>query len=135
MPIEELYLYNILAFLMTAVGVLFIFQRLNISSILGYLVAGMLIGPHILNIVPNPEETQFLGQLGVIALLFTLGLDLPFQRLRLMQKHVFGLGVPQVLLTGACFTGIALWFGFSNETALLVGAALSLSSTAMVLKF
>ncbi len=119
---------------MTAVGILFLFQRFNISSILGYLVAGIFIGPHVLNIISNPQETHFLGELGVIALLFTLGLDLPFQRLKSLQKHVFGIGLPQVLLTGACFTGIAFWMGFSSGAAVLLGAALSLSSTAMVLQ-
>src|SRR5207245_4009442 len=114
--------------------VVFLFRRMRASSVLGYLWAGVLIGPHVLKIVTDPTETHFLGQIGVIFLLFTLGLDLPFQRLQSLKKYVFGLGTSQVILTGAIFTFIALWAGLSKEAALFVGGALSLSSTAVVLQ-
>ncbi len=131
---EATYLLNILAFLAAAVGVVFFFRRFKISSVLGYLVAGMLIGPHVLKIITDPTETHFLGELGVVVLLFTLGLDLPLQRLQAMRKYVFGIGVAQVFLTGALFTAIGLWVGLSKEAALLIGGAFSLSSTAVVLQ-
>ncbi|HLB59944.1 MAG TPA: cation:proton antiporter, partial [Bdellovibrionota bacterium] len=128
------YLYNFLYFLMAAVGIVFLFRRMKASPVLGYLVAGMLIGPHVLKIITDPTATQVLGGVGVLFLLFTLGLELPLQRLQSMKKYVFGLGISQVFITGAIFTFIGLWCGLSKETALLVGGALALSSTAVVLQ-
>jgi len=131
---DATYLLNILAFLIAAVGIVFLFRRLKISSVLGYLVAGMLIGPHVLKIITDPTKTHFLGELGVVFLLFTLGLDLPLQRLQSMRKYVLGIGIPQVFLTGVLFTAIGVLTGLSKETALLVGGAFSLSSTAVVMQ-
>jgi CPA2 family monovalent cation:H+ antiporter-2 len=131
---EETYLLNILAFLIAAVGAVYVFRRLKVSPVFGYLVAGMLIGPHVIGIVTDPSETHFLGELGVIFLLFTLGLELPLQRLQSMKKYIFGLGFAQVILTGGVFTAIGYWVGLSKEAALLVGGAFSLSSTAVVLQ-
>ena len=131
---ETEYLFNILAFLMAAVGVVFLFRRMKASPVLGYLVAGILIGPHVFKIVTDPTETHFLGELGVLFLLFTLGLELPLQRLQTMKKYVFGLGLAQVLITGSIFMVIGVWFGLSIDAAILVGGALSLSSTAVVVQ-
>jgi len=128
------YLYTILAFLMAAVGVVFIFRRMKASPVLGYLAAGMLVGPHVLQIIKDPTETQFLGEIGVIFLLFTLGLELPLQRLNSLKKYVFGLGATQVVITGALFGFLGIWAGFPKETAILLGGAISLSSTAVVLQ-
>lgn len=128
------YLYNFLCFLMAAVGTVFLFRRMKASPVLGYLVAGMLIGPHVLKIITDPTVTQVLGGIGVLFLLFTIGLELPLQRLQSMKKYVFGLGVSQVFVTGSIFTLIGLWCGLSKDAALLVGGALSLSSTAVVLQ-
>lgn len=119
---------------MAAVGIVFLFRRMKASPVLGYLVAGMLIGPYVLKIITDPTATQVLGEIGVLFLLFTLGLELPLQRLQSMKKYVFGLGVSQVFVTGAVFTCIGLFMGLPKETALLVGGALSLSSTAVVLQ-
>ncbi|MBY0291926.1 MAG: monovalent cation:proton antiporter-2 (CPA2) family protein [Alphaproteobacteria bacterium] len=134
MVAETNYLYNILAFLVAAVGVVFLFRRMKASPMLGYLAAGMLVGPHVLKVVKESSETQFLGEIGVLFLLFTIGLELPLQRLQSLKNYVFGLGISQVLLTGGVFTFIALWAGLSKEAAILVGGALALSSTAVVLQ-
>lgn len=131
---ETTYLYNILGFLAAAVGVVFLFRRMKASPLLGYLVAGMIVGPHALKIVTDPTETQFLGEMGVLFLLFTIGLQLSLQRLQSLKKYVFGLGASQVIVTGAIFTFLGLWLGLSKESALLVGGALSLSSTAVILQ-
>jgi CPA2 family monovalent cation:H+ antiporter-2 len=128
------YLYNFLCFLLAAVGIVFIFRRMKASPVLGYLAAGILIGPHALKIITDPTATHILGGVGVLFLLFTLGLEMPLQRLQSLRKYVFGLGVSQVLVTGAMFTFIGLWVGLPKESALLVGGALSLSSTAVVLQ-
>lgn len=119
---------------MAAVGTVFLFRRMKASPVLGYLVAGMLIGPHVLKIITDPTVTHVLGGIGVLFLLFTIGLELPLQRLQSMKKYVFGLGVSQVFVTGSVFTLLGLWCGLSKDAALLVGGALSLSSTAVVLQ-
>ena len=131
---EMTYLYNFLCFLIAAIGTVFIFRRLKASSLLGYLVAGMLIGPHVLRIITDPTATKILGEVGVLFLLFTLGLELPLQRLQSMKKYAFGLGSAQVFITGGVFMIIGLWLGLEKEAALLVGGALALSSTAVVLQ-
>ncbi len=131
---ETTLLLNIIVFLIAAVGVVFLFRRLRASPVLGYLVAGMLIGPHVLKIVTDPMETHFLGEIGVLFLLFTLGLELPLQRLQSMKKYVLGFGLGQVILTGAIFISIGFWAGLTKEAAILVGGAFSLSSTAVVLQ-
>lgn len=131
---EMTYLYNFLYFLMAAVGIVFIFRRMRASPVLGYLVAGMFIGPHVLQIITDPTATHILGEVGVLFLMFFLGLELPLSRLQSMKKYVFGLGVTQVFVTGGLFTFIGVWAGLSKETALLVGGALALSSTAVVLQ-
>lgn len=119
---------------MAAIGIVFVFRRMRASPVLGYLTAGILIGPHVLKIITDPTATHILGEIGVLFLLFTLGLELPLQRLQSMKKYVFGLGITQVIVTGAIFTFIGLWGGLSKEAALLVGGALALSSTAVVLQ-
>ncbi len=134
MSAETVYLYNILGFLAAAVGVVFLFRRMKASPMIGYLVAGMLVGPHVLKVVTDPTETQFLGEIGVLFLLFTLGLQLPFQRLQSLKNYIFGLGILQVVVTGGVFTFIGLCAGLSKEASILVGGALSLSSTAVVLQ-
>lgn len=134
MTTETAYLYNFLCFLMAAVGIVFIFRRMKASPVLGYLVAGMFIGPHVLQIITDPTATHILGEIGVLFLMFIIGLELPLNRLQSMKKYVFGLGVSQVLVTGAIFTFIGMWAGLAHETALLVGGSLALSSTAVVLQ-
>ncbi|MBS0271580.1 MAG: cation:proton antiporter [Proteobacteria bacterium] len=131
---ETTFLYNILGFLAAAVGVVFLFRRMKASPMLGYLAAGMLVGPHVLNIVTDSTETQILGEIGVLFLLFTLGLELPLQRLQSLKQYVFGIGISQVLLTGGLFAFFGLWVGVSREGAVLMGGALALSSTAVVLQ-
>lgn len=131
---ETVYLFNILAFLVVAVVIVYLFGRMRASTVLGYLVAGMLIGPHVLRVVTDPTQIQLLGEIGVLFLLFTLGLQLPLQRLQSLKKYVFGLGTAQVVITGTIFTLIGIWAGLSNEAAVLVGGALSLSSTAVVVQ-
>ncbi len=129
------YLDNILVFLVTAVVIVFAFRSIRVSSVLGYLVAGILVGPHMTGFVSDPADTQFLGELGVVFLLFTIGLELPVQRLMALGKFVFGLGVAQVVITCIVITSMAVFlFGFSIETSILLGGALALSSTAVVLQ-
>jgi CPA2 family monovalent cation:H+ antiporter-2 len=108
--------------------------RMRISPILGYLLAGVLIGPHALGLIHEVGAAAELAELGIVLLMFTIGLEISFQRLRRMAKQVFGVGMAQVLLTSAGFYLAARSMGLSNEASLLVGGALSLSSTAFVVR-
>jgi len=108
--------------------------RLGASPILGYLLAGVALGPYAFGVIHEMEAARGLAELGVVLLMFTIGLELSFQRLRMMARQVFGFGLAQVLVTavGVYFACRAAGLGF--EAALLVGGALSLSSTALVLR-
>lgn len=128
-------IHDFLMFLLAAVVVVPLFRLLRTSAILGYLAAGMLIGPHALALVAESENVRLLAEFGVIFLLFTIGLELSVERLWAMRRHVFGLGSAQILLTGAVL-GLGAWrvLGLGPEQALIAGLALALSSTAFVLQ-
>jgi len=133
MPVTDPQLV-VLILLLGAVLVVPLFQRLGIPSVLGYLVAGIALGPYNPGPVSiNAEITRPLAELGVVFLLFAIGLDLPFARLRTLRRLIFGLGVMQVVLCGAVFYGLGIAYGLSPHAALVVGVTLSFSSTATVL--
>src|SRR5258706_2877309 len=120
-------------FLLTAVLLVPLFQRLKLGAVLGYLGAGMLIGPFGLGMIGDVESTLEFAEFGVVLLLFLVGLELQPSRLWVLRRPVFGLGGAQVLATGAVLAGSALAFGFSWEAALVAGFGLAMSSTALVL--
>jgi len=120
-------------FLLTAVLLVPLFQRLKLGAVLGYLGAGMLIGPWGLGMIGEVESTLQFAEFGVVLLLFLVGLELQPSRLWVLRRPVFGLGGAQVLATGAVLAGFALAFGFSWEAALVAGFGLAMSSTALVL--
>ena len=127
-------LEEILVFLMAAVCVVPLFRWLKSSAVLGYLAAGLLVGPHALALIHDPESVLLLADFGVVFLLFAIGLELSVERLKLMRRYVFGLGGSQVLAT-ALLIGCALYLtGLSGEAALIIGSGLALSSTAFVLQ-
>ncbi len=109
-------------------------KRLGMSSVMGYLAAGVVIGPWCLGLVDQPDEILHTAELGVVLLLFIIGLELQPSRLWVLRRRVFGLGGAQVLLTTAAISAIALTLGLAPLTALLVALALSMSSTALVLQ-
>ena len=128
------YLPKILVLLTTAIIIVAIFKRLNLSPVLGYLVAGTAIGEHGLGYVRS-EDLHIFGELGVVFLLFAIGLELTIERLMAMRWHVFGFGSAQVLITTiliatACYFSI----GLSIEASIIIGGGLALSSTAVVLR-
>ncbi len=127
-------LLDILFLLLAAVVIVPVFQRLRIPAVLGYLVAGALLGPHTPGPVVDVELPQVLSEFGVVFLLFAIGLELPLSRLRAMRRYIFGLGLMQVLLTSAAIGGAALALGQSAAAALVIGGMLAFSSTATVLK-
>ena len=120
-------------FLGTAVIVVPLFRRLKLGAVLGYLAAGMIIGPWGLGVIPHAEATLDFAELGVVLLLFLVGLELEPSRLWALRQPVFGLGGAQVLVTGAVLTGLAQWWGMGWQAAIVVGFGLAMSSTAIVL--
>src|SRR3989441_2561387 len=120
-------------FLLTAVLLVPLFQRLKLGAVLGYLGAGMLIGPFGLGMIGEVESTLQFAEFGVVLLLFLVGLELQPSRLWVLRRPVFGLGGAQVLATGAVLAALALAFGFSWQAALVAGFGLAMSSTALVL--
>jgi CPA2 family monovalent cation:H+ antiporter-2 len=120
--------------LVAAVAVVYLFQRLKAGPVLGYLAAGILIGPHAFRLVAHVEAIQTLAEFGVVFLLFVVGLELSFRRLASMRTEVFGLGSAQVLLTAALVgAGVAV-VGVSWKAAAVIGFGVALSSTAVVLQ-
>ncbi|MFQ5775529.1 MAG: cation:proton antiporter [Kiloniellaceae bacterium] len=130
---EAGYLLEVIVILLAAVVGVLLFQRLRLGSILGYLVAGAVVGPTGLGLVAAVETTRALAALGVVFLLFTVGLELPFERIKVMRGSVFGLGAAQVILTGLAIGAAAVAAGQTVFAAGVIGAGLSLSSTAIVL--
>jgi len=123
-----------LLFLTAVVVAVPLSKRLGLGSVLGYLVAGVLIGPHGLRLIPDVEEVGHLAELGVMLLLFLIGLELQPRRLWELRTRVFGAGGAQVALSGATLALGALVLGLSWQAALVAGLGLSLSSTAFALQ-
>ncbi|HEX5786772.1 MAG TPA: monovalent cation:proton antiporter-2 (CPA2) family protein [Woeseiaceae bacterium] len=127
-------LVEFVIYLVAAVIAVPISRALGFGSVLGYLAAGMLIGPFGIALVSDVKETMHIAEMGVVLLLFIIGLELQPSRLWVMRRLVFGLGTLQVLCTGLAI-GIAAWLlGVPAPSAAVVGAALALSSTAFVLQ-
>ncbi|MCT2557580.1 cation:proton antiporter [Tsuneonella sp. YG55] len=117
-----------------ALGFVLLFRRLGLGATLGYLVAGAVIGPQVLALTGEAEGKIAIAELGIVLLLFVVGLELAPQRLWRMKKEILGLGFAQVMLCGLALTGaIGLLTGFSWPAAIALGLPLALSSTAQVL--
>ncbi len=131
---ETLYLTHILFILAAAVLIVPFFQKIGLGSVLGYLAAGAVIGPWGFGIINQIEEVSHIAEFGVVFLLFIIGIELNFTRLSAMKRAVFGLGATQLIFTAMIFTAIALFFGISKESAIIIGFGLALSSTAFGLQ-
>lgn len=129
------YLIDIIILLAAAVIAVPLFQLIKLGAVPGFLVAGVLVGPSGLGLINNIDEIGQLAEIGVVLLLFVIGVELKPSRLWLMRRLVFGLGTLQVLITGAMLGGIGyLFFDVSLRAAILIGPVLALSSTAFVLQ-
>lgn len=126
------YIREVLLFLVAAVILMPIFQRLKASPVLGYLVIGALIGPYGLGFITDVKGVAGLAELGVVFLLFTIGLELSWARLRAMRRLVLGLGSLQILICGAAIFLALILFGASVSAATIIGLSMALSSTAIV---
>lgn len=137
---------EVVIFLVAAGLVVPVMHRLRVSPVLGYLFVGCLIGPFGLGlladnigllrhaVISNVEGMKVLAELGIIFLMFTIGLELSLDRLWAMRRLVFGLGASQVLVTAAAIGGVAWAWGNRPEVAIILGLALALSSTAIVMQ-
>jgi monovalent cation:proton antiporter-2 (CPA2) family protein len=128
-------LAQIAIFLAAAVVAIPIFRYFKLGSVLGYLAAGIIIGPACLGLISKVDATAHIAEFGIVLLMFVIGLELQPSRLWVMRKPIFGLGLAQVALT-TLGIGSAAYFGFgqSRESALVIGFGLSMSSTALVLQ-
>ena len=125
---------NLLIILASSLVVIALFQRLRLPPVLGYLCVGLMIGPSAFNWVNESEELPDLAELGVVFLLFSLGLEFSLSKMLALRRVVFGLGSLQVLCSGMLLGGLLMLLGMPITPALLLGAGLSLSSTAIVSK-
>jgi monovalent cation:H+ antiporter-2, CPA2 family len=136
---------EVILFLAIAGVVVPLFHRLRVSPVLGFLGAGALLGPYGLGrladdvpilrwvTIASREEMTHLAEFGVVFLLFVMGLELSWVRLRRLRRLIFGLGTLQILACSAALAAIALQLGFDHIQAIVAGLALALSSTAIVL--
>jgi glutathione-regulated potassium-efflux system protein KefB len=135
MPHEGNLLQPAVVFLLAAVLTVPLAKRLQLGAVLGYLFAGVIIGPQALGLIGNTESVAHFSELGVVLLLFIIGLELSPRRLWLMRRAVFGVGLAQVVLTGLIIGSIALLgFGQPLPSAVVLGLGLALSSTAFGLQ-
>ncbi len=128
------FLRETVVFLLAAVILVPLFKRLGIGAVLGYLVAGVIIGPWVLGFVRDAENILHFAELGVVLLLFIIGLELQASRLWALRKTVFGLGGAQVALSGVALGVVGMALSLPWLPALVIGLILSSSSTAMVLQ-
>lgn len=123
-----------LEFLAATTLVIPIFRRLNLSPILGFLLAGVVLGPHGLRLVKDVEDIREIADFGVLFLLFEMGLELSLDRLRKLRKYAFGMGAVQVTTTAAVLGLGAYAMGGTVAESAVIGSALSLSSSAFILQ-
>jgi CPA2 family monovalent cation:H+ antiporter-2 len=128
-------LINILIVISSTVAVVYISNLLKIPHLVGYLLAGVLLSNNSFNIIQNPKEIESYAEIGVILLMFTIGLEFSFGNLKKIQKYVLLGGTSQVLLTITISTILIFIIGRSFPESIFWGFVISLSSTAIVIKF
>lgn len=126
------FLFDVLVLLTAAVGIVVVFRSLRLSPVLGYLVAGAAIGSYGFNIIQDINPA--IGEVGVVFLLFVIGLELSLQRLRELRSYVFGFGTLQVALTAGLIGSVVWYFSGNPAVAIILGGGLAFSSTAVVLQ-
>lgn len=129
------YLVDLIVLLVAAVVAVPLFKTIRLGVVPGLLIAGMIVGPYGMGLVGNVGEIGSLAEIGVVLLLFVIGIDLKPSRFWLMRRWVFGLGSLQVVITGVVIAMLVVWvFEIRLAAAMLIGPALALSSTAFVLQ-
>ncbi len=122
------------ALLAAAVVAVPLFKRFGLGAVLGYLAAGLVIGPFGFGVIEDAEAVLHVAELGVVMFLFIIGLEMRPARLWSLRREIFGLGLMQVVTCAALLTGVALMFGLPAPAAIIAGAGFALSSTAIVMQ-
>jgi glutathione-regulated potassium-efflux system protein KefB len=122
------------ALLAAAVVAVPLFRRLGLGAVLGYLCAGLLIGPFGLGLFRDPQAILHVAELGVVLFLFLIGLEMRPRKLWALRNEIFGLGVAQVLVCGALLSAVGLAFGWPPAVAVIGAMGFVLSSTAVIMK-
>ena len=125
---------HVVALLAAMVVAATLFRRFGLGSVLGYLAAGLLIGPSVLGVVDDPESVLHVAELGVVMFLFIIGLEMRPARLWSLRREIFGLGAVQVLVCAVLLTGLAMAAGLAWYAAVIAGFGFALSSTAIVMQ-
>ena len=132
----ESFITSAVILLIAASLTIILFKRLGLGSIAGLLVAGIIVGPH----TPGPHITMHVegvrsfAELGVVLLLFAIGLEIKPSRLWSLRREVFGLGSLQIVITASAITGFALWNDWPWKASLVIGLTMAMSSTALVME-
>jgi glutathione-regulated potassium-efflux system protein KefB len=127
-------LVHVVVLLGAAVIAVPLFKRAGLGSVLGYLAAGLVIGPFGLKLFTSPQAILHVAELGVVMFLFVIGLEMQPSRLWSLRRDIFGLGIAQVATSGALITGVGVLFGFPPLLAFLAAMGFVLSSTAIVMQ-
>ncbi|MFT7362296.1 MAG: CPA2 family monovalent cation:H+ antiporter-2 [Algoriphagus sp.] len=130
----EGFLPQAIIFIFAAIVCVPIAKRLGMGSVLGYLIAGIVIGPYLLGFLEEGEDIMHKAEFGVVMMLFLIGLELEPKNLWRMKKLILQVGLTQVLVTSGILFGIGIGLGFSWQVSLAVGLSMALSSTAIVLQ-
>jgi len=126
--------WELLAFLAAVVIFIPVFYRLKVNPLLAFIVAGIVLGPHMLGLIKDTHVTENIGELGLLFLMFTIGLDLSFHRFKAMRLYIFGFGLMQLLLTAAVIGGAAFLMHKTLNESIIIGLGLAMSSTAIALR-
>jgi glutathione-regulated potassium-efflux system protein KefB len=127
-------LIQVVALLGAAVIAVPLFKRLGLGSVLGYLTAGLIIGPYGLKLFSDPQSILHIAELGVVMFLFVIGLEMQPSRLWSLRREIFGLGALQVSVCGALLTGLGILFGLTPIVAFFAAMGFVLTSTAVVMQ-
>ena len=134
-PMEQVHaLAPVILLLLVGILAIALMRPLGLSPIVGYLAAGLIIGPHALGLVPDSETTRLLAELGVVFLLFDIGLHFSLQSIWDARRDILGLGPLQILLCALAFGALAAALGYGTHYAIILGGMLALSSTAVVVQ-
>jgi len=128
------FLRELVIVLTATIAIVFLFQKLRLPNIVGFLLTGVIIGPHGFQLIQSVDQVESLAEIGVVLLLFTIGLEFSLETILSVQRRVVWAGLLQVMLTTLVVLAVARLFGASVEVGLFYGFLVSLSSTAIVLR-
>jgi CPA2 family monovalent cation:H+ antiporter-2 len=131
---EVYFLKQLLIVLTATISIVFVFQKLRLPTIVGFLLAGVIIGPHGFGLISSAGQVETLAEIGVVLLLFTIGIEFSLETVLAVQRRIIWAGVLQVVGTIIVVAGVAKLFNLSTEVGIFYGFLVALSSTAIVLR-